>query len=201
MDIIPCICIKHAKCYSLFSQELPLSRIHTILPQESILYLYDVHGIAENRPDLTMMQRLADEYIVWVDAGVRSVDDVMDVVTAGASKITLRKNLWQTLEIPKIRYVTDVELYLDISSGNFRSWIELSVYADMLGFTYVDIDHHTDEQYYENTIKELSTKYKIYLLKTTVNSVHHWKEYPIAGFIVDITKYQEFKNLCSTKQE
>lgn len=52
-------------------------------------YVVDLDGIESNRPQLDYLQELARETDVWVDAGVRTGDQAIDVLVTGARRAVL----------------------------------------------------------------------------------------------------------------
>ena len=75
------------------------------------LYLLDTDGIATNRPNYNTFQRLSSHADLWIDAGPRSLEDLVDIVMAGATAIILRTNLWSQLDTHEILDITDCTLY------------------------------------------------------------------------------------------
>jgi uncharacterized protein related to proFAR isomerase len=59
------------------------------------VYLVDRQGVQRNKPDVELVQRVADEAEIWVDAGPRYAEDVVDLFIAGARHVVVR---WHTLD-------------------------------------------------------------------------------------------------------
>ncbi|HID25998.1 MAG TPA: hypothetical protein EYP23_06020 [Thermoplasmata archaeon] len=59
------------------------------------LYVIDVDGLLENKPCLELYQRMCEYVSLWVDSGPRVFEDVMDIVVAGAEKITVQRKLFK----------------------------------------------------------------------------------------------------------
>lgn len=53
------------------------------------LYLVDLDALDGHEPQLDFIQEISREIALWVDAGVRSADDAMDVLVAGAHRAVL----------------------------------------------------------------------------------------------------------------
>jgi phosphoribosylformimino-5-aminoimidazole carboxamide ribonucleotide (ProFAR) isomerase len=53
------------------------------------LYLVDLDGIERNRPQLDYLSELSRSMELWVDAGIRTGDQVIDVLVAGARRAVL----------------------------------------------------------------------------------------------------------------
>lgn len=50
----------------------------------------DLDGLRRNKADLDTLRRMADKGNVWADAGSRFATDAMDLLVAGADRVTLR---------------------------------------------------------------------------------------------------------------
>jgi hypothetical protein len=57
------------------------------------LYVIDLDGVERNRPQLDYLQEISREVDIWVDAGIRNVDQAIDVIVAGASRAVLSSSL------------------------------------------------------------------------------------------------------------
>ncbi len=193
MDLIPYITIEKNQIFTNDDIDITLKEIKSLIPKDSVLYVYDHEGIDENRPDLNTLQRLADEYMLWVDAGPRTIDDVVDLVTAGATKITARKELWPHLDIPGICEITEGELYLVIDPVERDRLIELSIYPDMLGVVcFKNTTQLMEQLKYKSTLKKMLQKNKIYTYESDHRNIGYWKESGITGLLVDILHIKEF---------
>lgn len=58
------------------------------------VYVVDRQGMRRNKPDIDLYQDVADAAEVWVDAGPRYAEDVVDLFIAGAHHVVVR---WHTL--------------------------------------------------------------------------------------------------------
>lgn len=59
------------------------------------VYLVDRRGVQRNKPDVELIQEVAGEAEVWVDAGPRYAEDIVDLLVAGAAHVVVR---WHTLD-------------------------------------------------------------------------------------------------------
>ncbi len=53
------------------------------------LYVVDLDGIEDNRPQLDFLQEIAREADVWIDAGPRTADQAIDILITGARRAVL----------------------------------------------------------------------------------------------------------------
>jgi len=83
--------------------------------------IWDLDGIERNRPNLELVRRFEGENL-WVDAGVRFVDNVIDVLVAGADRAVVgTKTLRDMNEFEEATELTDSLVpLLDFARG--RLW-------------------------------------------------------------------------------
>jgi len=67
----------------------PFDVIDRLSPAYSMLYVVDLDGIERADPQLDYVQELARDMTLWVDAGVRTADQAIDVLVAGARRAVL----------------------------------------------------------------------------------------------------------------
>lgn len=67
----------------------PFDVIDRLGPAYPAVYVVDLDGIERGEPQLDYLQELSRDATVWVDAGVRSADQAIDIIVAGAAKVTL----------------------------------------------------------------------------------------------------------------
>ena len=69
--------------------------------------IWDLGGIERNRPNLTILRRFEGEDL-WVDAGIRFADSVVDVLVAGAERVVVgTKTLRSLSELEEARELTE----------------------------------------------------------------------------------------------
>lgn len=84
------------------------------------LYLLDLDGFLHDRPQLDFIQEIGRGQEMWVDAGPRDADGVMDVIIAGASVAVLSTGLVrQVREISKTLKLTQ-QVALELVSSHGR---------------------------------------------------------------------------------
>lgn len=68
--------------------------------QHRTLYLVDLAAIEGHDPQLDYIQEISRDVALWVDAGVRTAEQAIDVIVAGAQKATLSAaRLWGPQEL------------------------------------------------------------------------------------------------------
>jgi phosphoribosylformimino-5-aminoimidazole carboxamide ribonucleotide (ProFAR) isomerase len=89
------------------------------LPAHSRLYVVDLDGVERGDPQVEYLQELARDLELWVDAGVRTSDQAIDIFVAGASRVTLSSvHLQGPAELEKAWKLSPAILFeLEINSG------------------------------------------------------------------------------------
>ncbi len=83
------------------------------------IYVVDIDGVRYGRPQFDLLQEISRGQEMWVDAGPRNADQVMDVIVAGATRaVVSTRTLGGLDEIPAILQITgDFALELPIREG------------------------------------------------------------------------------------
>jgi hypothetical protein len=118
MDIIPLV---YAKDNRLINDSSELDKA----------YLIDLDGWFSNQPNLELYQRLSTP--LWIDSAPRRFEDVMDVVVAGARRITIKEDTYGD-SIQQIFNEIEVEKFLGLQLRNFMErppepWNGIVVYV------------------------------------------------------------------------
>jgi Histidine biosynthesis protein len=67
----------------------PFDVLDRLTSEYPLIYLVDLTGIEQGEPQLDYLQELARDATIWVDAGVRNVDQTIDVLVTGAQRAVL----------------------------------------------------------------------------------------------------------------
>ena len=162
--------------------------------KDKAIYFLDIDGIEKDKPNLCSYQRTSKHRKIWIDAGPRVLGDVVDVVMAGATNITVRKNLWPELDISGIKEITENEIYADISLNkqNKRD-AETSLFYGVDGLVVFNNKDQIETDFkFGGFLKNLCAKYKIYAYESNQKHFSYWENLGIAGLLVDINKIMEF---------
>jgi len=83
------------------------------------LYVMDIDGIEKNKPQLDIIQRLADDFTIYYEAGPRRGANIVDVVIAGAEMAYMNTASMVSLHDLKIAlsYTENVGLKIDWNNG------------------------------------------------------------------------------------
>ena len=193
MEIIPLIKLKKRKIIDTNSSLT--DNILEQIDEEQVIYILDIDGIEKDKPNLCTYQRLSKSHALWVDNGPRNLGDVVDAFMAGATRITIRKDLCLRLDIPNIREITENKIYININLENQKTYIHEDLFyheADGL------VNFNNREKIrldfrYSDFLKQFITKNKIYSYESNSRNIFYWKNYGMDGLLVEIKKLQEFK--------
>ena len=64
----------------------PFDVVDRLVADYSLIYLVDLDGIARAEPQLDLLQELSRDATLWVDGGVRTADQAIDILVAGAQR-------------------------------------------------------------------------------------------------------------------
>ena len=190
MEIVPLIYVKNRKIHvEKTSSPVSLDGFLKQVDEEMKIYILDLDGIEKDKPNLCTYQRLSSSCDLWVDFGPRNLGDIVDATMAGATNITLRKNLWPQLFISDIKEITENKIYANIDFAE-----DLSFY-DADGLVNFNSREEIERNFkYCDFFKRMTTKSKTYSYETDLKNRTYWERFSIEGLLVDINKLKEFKN-------
>lgn len=193
MEIIPLIKLKKRKIID--EDESSSDNIFEQIDEEQLLYILDLDGIEKDKPNLCTYQKLSKSYELWIDNGPRNLGDVVDAFMAGATRITIRKDLCLQLDIPSIRELTENKIYININLEDQKTHVsEDMFYHEIDGLVnFNDREKIRLDFRYSDFLKQFSIKNKIYSYELDPLNVSYWKNYGMEGLLVEIKKLQEFK--------
>lgn len=196
MDIIPLIQLKKGKI-SVEQEESVLSSIEILeqIDKDTNIYVLDIDGITKDKPNLCLYQKLSKSHVLWVDTGPCVLGDIVDGIMAGATNITVRKNLWHGLGISSIREITENKIYTDIGLKNQNDYKTGAFsFYDVDGLVVFDRKNQVEGNFkYSSLLKNLCIKHEIYAYEQDPKNFSYWEKLGIIGLLVDISKIKEFK--------
>lgn len=190
MDLIPLIYMKKRKIYVEKTQSpVTLKEFLKQIEGEKKIYIFDLDGIEKDKPNLCTYQRLSGSYDLWVDFGPRNLGDVVDATMAGATDITLRKNLCPQLYISKIKGITENKIYENIDFAEGLS------FGDADGLVNFNSREEIERDFkHSDFFKRMSLKNKVYSYETDLENRTYWERFGVEGLLVDINKLKGRKN-------
>lgn len=93
------------------------------LAAKAMVCVLDLDGLRRNKADLDTLRKMAEKGNVWADAGSRFATDAMDVLVAGAERVTLRwAHLAGESELREAHEMSDaLVLGLEFRGGVFQA--------------------------------------------------------------------------------
>lgn len=125
----------------------PFDVVDRLTPQYSLLYVVDLDGIESQQTQLDYLQEFSRDIPLWVDAGVRTADQAIDVIVAGARRAVLSsaylrgprelKRAWRL----STEYVFEVELSGAAVTSADAQWNTRDPYQLVRDVRAIGIDH------------------------------------------------------------
>ena len=200
MELIPLITLEKRKIIETNQKTTDTKEINQVNEDEKI-YVLDKDGIVKDKPNLCLFQSASGSYGLWVDSGPVDLGDVVDSFMAGATAITIRKNMWNNLDIENIREITENEIFFEIDLRDIdeiNNKIHLIEKADGIVLfnekKLIELDSK-----YTNFLKQLCNKIKIYAYETNSENIFYWENKGITGLLVNIKKIKEFRTKWQLK--
>ena len=194
MEIIPLITLKGKKIIDTNQKTTETKEIDQIKEDEKI-YILDKDGIDNDKPNLCLFQRTSNSYELWVDSRPIELGDIVDSFMAGASAITIRKDLWQKLDLEKIREITENEIFLQVDLQDDEINKNLHVFEKAEGVViFNDRNLIESDSKYASILRKISEINKTYVYESNSENIFYWQNKGITGLLVDMKKLEEFKN-------
>jgi len=190
MKFIPLIYMNDRKIYPGKTSD-PISIIDFLKQAEKIkkIYILDLDGVEQDKPNLCTYQRLAGQIDFWVDSGPRDKGDVVDATMSGATDITLRKKLCPNLQVSEIKEISENKIYEKIDFN------EEPPFNDIDGFVNFNRKEEIEGTFeYRDKLKKKSANNSIYSYENELKNLNYWKHFNVEGLLVDFNKVKEFKN-------
>ncbi len=168
--------------------------INTIDSDQKI-YILDLDGIKKDKPNLCSFPKLSENYEIWIDSRPVTLGDVVDSFMSGATTITIKRNLWEKLDIEQIREITENEIYaeVDLTKGN-EVKTELLIYKKFDGLVIFNDKNQVESDYkYDSYLRKISSKHKTYVYVINPDNIDYWENRGVTGLLVDINKVGVFK--------
>jgi len=197
MNLVPLIHMRKRKIY-LEEGKNPIDYKEFLkkFEEDKKIYILDWDGIEKDKPNLCTFQRLSPLYDLWVDFGPRDLGDVVDAFMAGATKITLRNRLCPQLAVSDIREISENKVYANIDFDNINLQnIDDLFFIDSDGLVNLNSKAKIDQDLrYSNFLNNLKIKNKLYSYDSNPENLSYWEQFGAEGLLVDINKFEEFKN-------
>jgi hypothetical protein len=192
MNIVPLISIKNGIILDgKDGNQISIDDLFKQVEKDTMIYVLDLDGVEHNNLSLDLYQKLTEQCSLWIDGGPRRLDDIMDIIMAGATNITLREELWPEMDIPGVFELTDDEVYFCINSTHGQQPLILQFSQQDIGIVVFSEGLQTNDDFTSTSFfKNLAIKHKIYLYMVAPNTISLWEERGITGILIDVNKKQ-----------
>ncbi len=192
MKIIPTIYVKDKKMWTKKDGELV--SINDVLEQvkaDEEIYIFDDDGIEENRPEFSIYQALSERYTIWVDAGPKILDDIVDIVMGGATTVTLREKIFLVSDLPEIKDFTDCLIYSYVDLQKDEEYaLSMPPHIDGLIICNDRSQFEGDFRLCE-LLKNLCKTYSIYVFEENRENIQYWEGLGVAGVLLYLEKTKQ----------
>ena len=176
------------------TRRLSIQDLKNIVEPEKKLYVVDLDGRDHDELNLELLQELSSDYILWVDNGLRNIDDVMDTLITGATAITIQHDLWSHPDVSSIKEISDDEIYiaLDLTHEKVQD-MDLSIYYGVNGVVVLNTKEQLEaDSKAAKLLEELRKTHKLYAFEKKPENHSYWETAGISGLFVDIDVLKEF---------
>lgn len=160
-----------------------------IMEGKQKIYILDLDGIEEDKPNLCIYQKLVNFPEVWVDFGPRDIGDVVHATTAGATDMTIRRNLCPRLNLSEVKEITENKIYVNVGLNTDLS------FENVDGIINFNSREETEKEYdYREFLKKTGLQSKIYSYESELKNRAYWEYFNVEGLLVDLNKIKEFED-------
>jgi len=201
MEIIPLITLEKRRILETNQKTTETKEIDQINEDEKI-YILDKDGIEKDKPNLCLFQKTSNSYSLWIDSGPIELGDIVDSFMAGASAITIRKNLWKKLDLKKIREISENEVFIQIDLQDDEINKNLHVFEKADGLViFNDRKFIESDSKYASILRKISEMNKTYVYESNSENIFYWQNKGLKGLLVDMKKLGEFRNKWNLMQK
>ena len=111
MEELLLVSVKHGHIQTDDTLQPAVQRFRELHDKHDELYVIDYDGIKYNRSNLDIYKKISRKPYLWIDAFPRRTEDFIDLVVAGAKRITASM-LMDTETLREVRNIYEGELYL-----------------------------------------------------------------------------------------
>ncbi|MFO8133709.1 MAG: hypothetical protein R6U10_07280 [Thermoplasmatota archaeon] len=89
MDRIPLVHVENGQAVVGGECSSAVEALRELRDGHDLVYVVDLDGVRRNRANIDVYKAVSKKAFLWLDAAPRRVEDVIDLVVAGASRVTL----------------------------------------------------------------------------------------------------------------
>ncbi|MDD3492808.1 MAG: hypothetical protein PHU95_03640 [Candidatus Thermoplasmatota archaeon] len=111
MDVLPLVHVEQGTVIEAGRSTPAAPRFRELHKEHDEVYVMDLDGIHHNRSHLDVYKKVSRKPFLWIDALPRRVEDVIDLVVAGAKRITVGEAMGDE-SLRSVRDIYEGDLYL-----------------------------------------------------------------------------------------
>ena len=197
MKIIPLVYFQKKKLYAEKDGDpIKLTTLFETIEKDIELYVYDIDGVKKDKPNLCTYPKLSEHCKIWVDHGPRALGDVVDAIMAGATGITLRRQLWPKLEIPSINEITESNIYEMLDPQNITdktSSFSASIYV--YGYIVSSYKDRFKRNFiYDEAIKNICKRFNVTIIESDETFFPFWKNIGVSTLLIELNTWKKVKH-------
>jgi uncharacterized protein related to proFAR isomerase len=119
-----------------------LDLLEVITENYETIYVTDINGLLEGKPQINIVKKMNDFCEVWLDAGVSEAENIYDLLVAGVQEVIISsKTLESLLELARAHELSENIIFeLDYDNGILSPNLQISdMSPDKLGSEIKDI--------------------------------------------------------------
>jgi uncharacterized protein related to proFAR isomerase len=156
--------------------------------QSSTAYVFDEDGVTKNQPNLSIYQKLSGISDIWLDAGPRGVDDIVDEVFSGANRVVIRPTLWKERNLKEVVDITENELMSFYSIEEVKKGVPNdSMFLESQGIV-ISFDENIPAVDFktEGFLKQIAKTKPTYMLDMHMKRKEYWISLGMEGILIPI---------------
>ena len=122
MECLPLVYIERGNIIVDGLPQPAVQKLRQMHDEHDELYVVDYDGIHNNKSNLDVFKRVSRKPFLWIDAFPRRTEDIIDLVVAGAKRLTARISMGEKT-LRSVREFYEGELY--VTAKDERSAVQI----------------------------------------------------------------------------
>jgi len=111
MERIPLVHVERGQAVVEGERSSAVETLRELRGEHDLVYVVDLDGVRRNRANIDVYKAVSKKAFLWLDAAPRRVEDVIDLVVAGATRVTLDDALSDD-DLQQLVDMVESDLYL-----------------------------------------------------------------------------------------
>lgn len=111
MDRIPLVYVEQGQVTVEGKRFRAVEALKELRGEHDLVYVLDLDGIQHNRANIDVYKKVSKKAFLWLDAAPRRVEDVIDLVVAGATRVTLQDGMHDD-DLRQLMDMVESDVYL-----------------------------------------------------------------------------------------